>query len=483
MAVASHSLQAQTCTPAGDETSYGTADTWIGYVYDNMNFTSYAGYVNEGLPGNANFNETFGGDNVNYATNGCPVYTETFSVRYKLQKTFAAGNYQITVGGDDGFRLSLDGGATWVIDRWYDQSYNFTTYSASFSGSYNMVLEYYENGGGNRVSFRIDTICVGTENQAVYGTGNIWKGYIYTGTNFNSYSGLVTEGTALNPNFDENFGGDYTNYATSACSVVTEQFSARYRLQKTFAPGNYTFLVGGDDGFRLSLDGGATWVINQWWDQGYTTASWSAPLSGTVNMVLEYYENAGSNRVSFAITSLLPVTLTSFNGSSNGAGNLLNWKVADEVNTAYYQVERSNNGIDYTALGKVNANGGPAYLFTDGAPFTGINYYRLRITDKDGAYSYAAVIKIAAAVKQEIQAYPSVVNHEPVHLKTTTVLINGMVELYDMTGKQLQQIKLPVQLLPGQAVSIPLPAFAAGSYVLICKSGTVTRLKQIIVIK
>jgi hypothetical protein len=98
----SNAIHAQACTPAGNETSYGASDTWIGYVYDNMGFTNYKGYVNEGAPGNPAFNETFGGDYVNYATNGCPVYTESFSVRYKLRKNFAAGNYQLTVGGDDG---------------------------------------------------------------------------------------------------------------------------------------------------------------------------------------------------------------------------------------------------------------------------------------------------------------------------------------------------------------------------------------------
>jgi len=142
-------LHAQACTPLGDQVTYGTNDVWIGYIYDNSNFTSYSGYVTEGVAGNPSIDESFGGDYVNYATNGCSVYTETFSARYKLSKNFASGNYQITVGGDDGYRLSLDGGATWVINNWFDQSYGFTTYVTTLSGITNMVLEYYENGGSN----------------------------------------------------------------------------------------------------------------------------------------------------------------------------------------------------------------------------------------------------------------------------------------------------------------------------------------------
>jgi hypothetical protein len=33
------SALAQACTPAGNQTSYGVADTWIGYVYDNTGFS------------------------------------------------------------------------------------------------------------------------------------------------------------------------------------------------------------------------------------------------------------------------------------------------------------------------------------------------------------------------------------------------------------------------------------------------------------
>ena len=281
------------CTALGDQVSYGTSNTWIEYLYDNLDFTSYMGYVNEGTPGNPNFDESFGGDNVNYNTNGCAVYTETFSARYKLTKTFAAGNYQFTVGADDGYRLSLDGGTTWVINNWNDQSYTITSYTTSLNGTYNLVIEYYENGGGNRISFNVQTACLGSEDQSIYGTGNIWNGYIYDRTNFNQYNGMVNEGSAAGPNFDENFGGDNVIYATSACGVQTETFSARYRLQKTMPNGNYIFTVGGDDGYRLSLDGGSTWVINQWNDQSYMSATYSTTLNGTYNIVLEYFENGG----------------------------------------------------------------------------------------------------------------------------------------------------------------------------------------------
>ncbi|PWT95490.1 MAG: hypothetical protein C5B52_17705, partial [Bacteroidetes bacterium] len=119
----SEASSAQTCTPQGNQTSYGTSNVWIGYVYQGNNFNTYKGYVNEGTSASPNFDESFGGTSVTYNTNGCSILTDTFSVRYKLKKTFANGDYAFTVGGDDGYRLSLDGGSTWVINNWGDHGY------------------------------------------------------------------------------------------------------------------------------------------------------------------------------------------------------------------------------------------------------------------------------------------------------------------------------------------------------------------------
>src|ERR1700760_2393550 len=93
---AAHSrLAAQACSTAqGNQTAYGSNNTWIGYVYSGQNFDNYQGYVTEGSSMSPNFDESFGGSNVAYPTNGCSVTTEHFSVRYKLNQTLN-GNFAI----------------------------------------------------------------------------------------------------------------------------------------------------------------------------------------------------------------------------------------------------------------------------------------------------------------------------------------------------------------------------------------------------
>lgn len=469
-----HSLgYSQSCTPQGDETTYGTNNVWIGYAYDNVNFTTYSGYVNEGTVASADFDENFGGDNVTYPTNGCGVATSTFSMRYKLTKTFASGNYTFTVGGDDGYRLSLDGGTTWVINQWNDQSYTVTTYLAALNGTYNMVLEYYENGGGNRISFASGPACVGTENTAIYGTGNVWNGYIYDGMNFDIYSGMVNEGTVSNPNFDESFGGPNAFYATSSCNVLTETFSARYRLTKTFSAGNYQFTVGGDDGYRLSLDGGTTWFINNWGLHSYTTTTATTALNGTYNLVLEFYENGGDNRVTFDVQSLtlLAVHLQTFTATLQDKNVELNWAVSTGSTPKQFEVERSSNGSSFTTISSINANTAALqYTATDKNVAAGKWYYRLKMTDQNGSVSYSDILTVRILpAGNDAVLYPTVVTGSFVTFTSGTNITKAIVTITDVNGRLTAQLPAG-NITAGVPVQLPLTANkqkpASGFYIV-----------------
>ncbi|MEP6737194.1 MAG: T9SS type A sorting domain-containing protein [Chryseolinea sp.] len=131
-------------------------NSWVGYVYDGINnFSNYQGSTTE----SQNFDRNDWPDNGTFnTTNGCAVNTETFTVRYEMSQTFTCGYYTFTVGADDGVRLSLDNGATYIIDQFQDES--FTTYTTTVfvtAGTKTLVLDYYENGGQNRISYAYTT--------------------------------------------------------------------------------------------------------------------------------------------------------------------------------------------------------------------------------------------------------------------------------------------------------------------------------------
>ncbi|SHN22507.1 hypothetical protein SAMN05444387_4798, partial [Flavobacterium pectinovorum] len=141
------------------QNEFGT-NTWVGHIY-NAGGASPEPFVTANYAGTYNIatetiNEGFGGDGNCFPvySNGvqrASIFTEGFAVRYKM-KTTKSGCYLITMTGDDGIRLFLNG--TKVFDRWVEQG--STTYNnvlVNLDGDDDLVFDYYENAGGNVVGF------------------------------------------------------------------------------------------------------------------------------------------------------------------------------------------------------------------------------------------------------------------------------------------------------------------------------------------
>lgn len=108
-------------------------------------------------------------------------------------------------------------------------------------------------------------------------------------------------------------------------------------------------------------------------------------LNGT-NMGLGFYQ--------FSTAAPLPVELLSFNAKALPNGSVdLDWESAFEKQMAYYEVEHSMDGQQFTALGKESAKGGEnvtaQYRYNHKTPQAGTNYYRLRMVGLDGEFRYS----------------------------------------------------------------------------------------------
>lgn len=450
----------QSCTPQGDPAVYGTNDVWIGYVYDNSDLTNYKGYVTEGSAGNPNFDQNFIGAYTNYPTNGCEIYTEAFSVRYRLTKTFAPGNYDFTIAADDGYRFSLDGGITWLINNWSFLGFNRNTVTVTLSGgNYNMVLEYFDYAHNNRISFAVSTACVGVENTNIYGTANTWRGYVYNGANFEYYKGLKNEGTPASAEFDQSFGGSYARFLTSTCALLAEHFSVRYRLTKTFAANEYSFIVSSEDGYRLSLDGGNTWLIDNWSNNTFSSTNTMVNLDGTYDMVLEYHENTGANRIAFSVGAaiVLPLEFISFTGRVTNGGIQLQWQVSGAEENEHFEIERSKDGMAYQRVGVVQSNPGNnnRYLFTDETQPQGELHYRIKAIDAAGRVQYSRPITLLQAGKG-IRIYPTYVNNGAIYISNDKSLSSPTVLITDMAGRPVNRYQLS-NLAAGQTTSLYIP--------------------------
>lgn len=123
------------------------------------------------------------------------------------------------------------------------------------------------------------------------------------------YYGTITS----NETFNESFVGTNSclplTATESARSIYTEYFAARFRMN-SLKTGVYLADIGSDDGIRLTVDG--TLICNQWVERGYLVdALVLFSLTGTSNILLEYYESTGGNQVSFQNLVKVPNNLTS----------------------------------------------------------------------------------------------------------------------------------------------------------------------------
>ncbi|MES2389442.1 MAG: gliding motility-associated C-terminal domain-containing protein [Bacteroidota bacterium] len=141
------------------------------------------------------------------------------------------------------------------------------------------------------------------------GPGTIGNGNTQNIFPTNSYKGyFVIDSLNFNYNWDYApmpgvFSGD-SNFVR--CSY-TENYSIRFRRRQTFAPGFYNFLVGADDGIRLSIDGGQTWIIDGYTEQPYTEYSANngcgTELSGPVDLVVEFWQRLRQSHARVRITA------------------------------------------------------------------------------------------------------------------------------------------------------------------------------------
>jgi hypothetical protein len=96
----------------------------------------------------------------------------------------------------------------------------------------------------------------------------------------------------------------------------------------------------------------------------------------------------------------LPLELLSFDATKTNDGRVqLDWATAWEKNTAYFDVQRSADGKEFTeTVGHMTAAGTSTsklnYLTYDRTPLNGMNYYRLKMVDRDGKFEYSKVREV-----------------------------------------------------------------------------------------
>lgn len=92
------------------------------------------------------------------------------------------------------------------------------------------------------------------------------------------------------------------------------------------------------------------------------------------------------------------------------------WKTTNEIDDAYFEIERSRDELNFEKLATVQAKGGrnqeTKYVKLDKKPFIGISFYRLKSFDDHGNFSYSNTVRVhikELSIQQET-LYPNPTN-------------------------------------------------------------------------
>jgi hypothetical protein len=140
------------------------------------------------------------GTSLDFLFTGSPgpgVNANNWSARWTRTDTYAAATYRFTATSDDGMRVFVDGGATPVIDAWFDQAP--TTYIADVplsAGSHTVTVEFYD--ATNNATAKLTIVDAATLPPG-------WMGDYYTNVNLQGTPAVSrNDGDALN--FDWGLG-------------------------------------------------------------------------------------------------------------------------------------------------------------------------------------------------------------------------------------------------------------------------------------
>jgi GEVED domain len=183
--------------------------------------------------------------------------------------------------------------------------------------------------------------------------------------------------------------------------------------------------------------------------------------------------------------------LNSWQVQPQGYQNKLSWTTAVERNSSYFDVESSTDGLIFNKIGTVpskavngNSIGTLSYNYTDGKAQAVTVYYRLKITDKQGSFTYSKVLQVMGNTIDQLttgnlQPNPATNSTQLTVVAPGKTMLRLMIT--DQAGRVVQE--QAVQLVRGEnIITIQIGQLAKGMYLIkgICADGCNKLLQKLI---
>jgi hypothetical protein len=327
-----------------------------------------------------------------------------FTYEFSVGDAFPSNSENLDIFNMSNVNIGFSSGANGAV---------ITNWVAPYSGQIKIVLSFdacnFSSVSGRTITLTLLGVGNTLDNQNARGV-NTWIGHAYDWIYVPPSPGELTvpPGGATSPvspsnifpfnpenylgyynvgseTITETFGGSNNCFplltdGLSITSVSTTFFAMRYKMRSTKPTGCYIATLKGDDGVRLYVDNQL--VFNEWKQQNSLYTNVLIYLDGDAELVLEYYENSGSNTLEFSLTSFDNSANTiSFVGDSqvcnNVAPGFLNgtsytYRATATNPTIHYQWQVSSDNITFVDIAGANSQN----YSPPGTTVAGIRYFR-----------------------------------------------------------------------------------------------------------
>lgn len=180
----------------------------------------------------------------------------------------------------------------------------------------------------------------------------------------------------------------------------------------------------------------------------------------------EENKNEGAE-VTITLQKPVAITFGSLSAQAIGENTIrLHWNTYHEDLGDYFVIERSDDGRNFIEIDKINAFGKPSvYDYPDTDPGEGNNYYRLKIVNNDGDFSFSNVVVVRSESKPLTSIFPNPVRDRLIIRIPGIIRNTDRLILYNTYGQRVAE-----KPLTGNMMEIDMRNLPSGVYYLIYKN-------------
>jgi len=318
-----------------------------------------------------------------------------------------------------------------------------------------------------------NSVCNGTSTTLTANGGDtyVWSGGISNGVSFTPATTTSYSVTGTNTGMLNGLGTRNTCNSTTSISVQVKPVPNLPILNPdtTICPDDFAVLYGTSNIGTL-----------QWYDALTNGTLLGTGSNFTTQLLLNntsfYAQSELNGCTSLRATTnvivnqncILPIYLSSFTGENEGRLNNLYWITQQEINSSHFEIEKSKDGFNFNKIDVINATNSNPYHFIDENSFVGNNYYRLKMVDLDGTYSYSPIIVLFSDYSIDYKVYPNPFDDTLVYTYYAETPENLEIYIFNILGQLIHFEKITCESCIN-TTNINVKDFLPGTYRLVVK--------------